>query len=237
MKSKLAGDIEAAKEIHQARGDWVLRVEGCTDLLPWINDTDFDKSLPLWHIATELCFAREDISMNKDFRGLSKILSNYMLYLLLVPYKMMSVVVRIGQIRFQDTCAEAINFFRERKIGQSKKVPLHIQAYRSILNVNVTVKPAIVKGDRSKPVLFDACMLAKELEELGEGKKWVIISKVWVEMLSYSASRCTALAHAQQLCRGGQLITFVWLLMSHLGLENQVQISEGHERARLFVGK
>ncbi|GMP72740.1 hypothetical protein CsSME_00030667 [Camellia sinensis var. sinensis] len=147
-----------------------------------------------------------------------------MLYLLLVPYKMMSAVARIGQIRFQDTCAEAINFFRERKIGQSKKVPLHIQACRSILNVNVTVKPAIVKGDRSKSVLFDACMLAKELEELGEGKKWVIISKVWVEMLSYAASR-------------GQLITFVWLLMSHLGLENQVQISEGHERARLFVGK
>ncbi|CAL5412095.1 unnamed protein product [Camellia sinensis] len=237
MKSKLADDIETAKEIHQARGDWVLRVEGCTDLLHWINDNDFDESLLLWHIATELCFAREEISMNKDFRGLSKILSDYMLYLLLVPYKMMSAVARIGQIRFQDTCAEAINFFRERKIGQSKKVPLHIQACRSILNVNVTVKPAIVKGDRSKSVLFDACMLAKELEELGEGKKWVIISKVWVEMLSYAASRCTALAHAQQLCRGGQLITFVWLLMSHLGLENQVQISEGHERARLFVGK
>ncbi|CAL5409710.1 unnamed protein product [Camellia sinensis] len=241
MKSKLADDIETAKEIYQARGDWVLRVEGCTDLLPWINDTDFDESLLLWHIATELCFdtqnTRENISTNKDFRGLSKILSDYMLYLLLVQYKMMSAVARIGERRFQDTCAEAINFFRERKIGQSKKLPLHIQACRSILDVNVTIKPAVVKGDRSKSVLFDACMLAKELEKLEEGKKWVIISKVWVELLSYAASRCTALAHAEQLCRGGQLITFVWLLMSHLGLEIQFQISEGHERARLIVGK
>ncbi|KAI7999883.1 hypothetical protein LOK49_LG09G01755 [Camellia lanceoleosa] len=242
MKSKLADDIETAKEIYQARGEWVLRMEGCTDLLRWINDTDFDESLLLWHIATELCCfdtqnTREDTSTNTHFRRSSKILSEYMLYLLLVQYRMMSAVARIGQRRFDDTCAEAINFFRERKIGQSTDVPLHKQACRSILDVNVTVKPAVVKGDRSKSVLFDACMLAKELEKLEEGKKWVIISKVWVELLSYAASRCTAHAHAEQLCRGGQLITFVWLLMSHLGLENQFQISEGHERATLIVGK
>jgi hypothetical protein len=105
-----------------------------------------------------------------------------------------------------------------------------------IFGVNTEVKPVHVKGDRSKSVLFDACMLAKELDKLGD-EKWKLISKVWVEMLSYAASHCRPATHAQQVSKGGQLISFVWLLMAHFGLGEQFQINEGHARAKLVVGK
>ncbi|GFZ03144.1 transmembrane protein, putative [Actinidia rufa] len=274
-KSEVADDLETAKEIYSARGDWVLRLEGCTSLLRWINGVDFDQSVILWHIATELCFNRDEKStdtntesgntnsgdgQNIDFRSLSKLLSDYMLYLLIMQPTMMSTVAGIGQIRFRDTCAEAKKFFRGRKIGEVQeekncclsifacgkcfcgseveKGPdvLQKQACKSILSVDTAVEPVAVKGDRSKSLLFDACMLAKALDKL-KGQKWVIMSKVWVELLCYAACRCRANTHAAQLSKGGQLITLIWLLMAHLGLGDQFQISEGHARAKLIVRK
>ncbi|PSS10314.1 Chitinase-like protein [Actinidia chinensis var. chinensis] len=312
VKSEMADDLETAKEIYSARGDWVLRFEGRTGLLRWINGVDSDESLVLWHIATELCFNRDEKStdtntesgntnsgdgQNIDFRSLSKLLSDYMLYLLIMQATMMSTVAGIGQIRFRDTCAEAKKFFRGRNIGEAdeeknccltifpcgkcfcgsgieegqqksqvranftptkksflsnffsrgftkscskdKKGSNKLQkiACESILAVNTEVEPVAVKGDRSKSVLFDACRLAKVLMDLDREKRWEIISKVWVELMCYAACRCRASTHAAQLSKGGQLITLVWLLMAHLGLGNQFQISEGHARAKLIVGK
>ncbi|THG07100.1 uncharacterized protein LOC114286468 [Camellia sinensis] len=286
MKSQMADDLETAKEISVARGDWVLQIERCTELLPWINEVNFDASLLLWHIATDLCFhtrrastaanTKDSNADDRDVCLLSKLLSDYMLYILIMQPTMMSSVAGIGKIRFRDTCADAKRFFCRRKTGKAemeKKFSLnnifavekyfcsckscmdilrfkkccckektgwdevHKQACRSILDVDTVVKPVAVRGNRSKSVLFDACILAKELDKLGEERKWVIISKVWVEMLCYAACRCTPTSHVAELSKGGQLITLVWLLMAHFGLGDQFQIREGHARAKLIVEK
>lgn len=330
-KSELADNLEIAKEINEARGDWVLRVEGCDELLKHTVEVDYDESIILWHLATELCY-NDEISHGNDcknnkFRNLSKILSDYMMYLLIMQPTMMSTVIGIGEIRYRDTCAEArrflrsknllidrnrnpnffqvilyairsffkytglffygsllfflalilstpmafiyvldkgffcngkllkpllkkahnfhsrvLSFFGKGKENADEQEMIIISACKRILAVNTEVKPVTVKGDRSKSVLFDGCILAKELQEMGrsEGKnnrKWEIVSKVWVELLCYAASHCTANAHAQQLTKGGELITIVWLLMAHFGLGDQFQISKGHARAKLIVGK
>ncbi|CAL5393281.1 unnamed protein product [Camellia sinensis] len=90
------------------------------------------------------------------------------------------------------------------------------------------------RGDRSKSILFDACLLAKELNKLESEFKWQIMSKVWVELLAYAATHCGI--HAQQLSKGGELTTFVWLLVAHFGLGEQFRVEAGHARAKLVVG-
>ncbi|XP_047308708.1 uncharacterized protein LOC124912188 [Impatiens glandulifera] len=255
VKSNMAVDLETSKEIYSGRGDWALRFEGCGHLLKYINGVDYDESLISWHIATDLCYYTdkdEDLVENESSREICKYLSNYMLYLLIMQPAMLSGLASIGEIRYRDTCAEALKFFKSKKLlsklEKEKKIkgdeniksvpnPTHIKACHNILGVNTEAKPVTVKGDRSKSVLFDACILAKELKELDGRRKWEVMSKVWVEMLCYGACNCRAYTHAAQLSKGGNLITLVWLLMVHLGLGNQFQISEGHARAKLIVGK
>jgi hypothetical protein len=72
--------------------------------------------------------------------------------------------------------------------------------------------------------LLDGCVLAMSLQTLDgcpNAKKWEMISEVWVEMLMYAASHCGWKQHADALARGGELLTHVCLLMSHLGLSKQ----------------
>ncbi|PQP93047.1 uncharacterized protein Pyn_14328 [Prunus yedoensis var. nudiflora] len=98
---------------------------------------------------------------------------------------MMSSVAGIGQTRFRDTCAEAKKFFSRSELESG--VEEKVEVCKGLLDVNTDVQPIDVKGDRSKSVLFDACILAKELAKMEENK-WELISKVLVELLSYSAS-------------------------------------------------
>jgi hypothetical protein len=203
----------------------------------YIRDVDYDQSLILWHIATDLCYYNESSNQSDDdstnCRAICKMLSDYMLYLLIMQPTMMSAVAGIGEIRFRDTCAEAEEFFTRKNIPTKE----HKKACEMILGVNTDVRPVDLKGDRSKSVLFDACMLAKELRKLEGQKRWKLMSEVWVELLSHAASHCRASTHAALLSKGGELITFVWLLMAHFGIGDQFQINEGHARAKLIVGK
>ncbi|KAG7943566.1 hypothetical protein I3843_15G047500 [Carya illinoinensis] len=216
-KSNEANQPENIKTIRSARGAYVLqelknKLGGKVVLFEtlktdYIENVTFDESLLLWHIATELCFLGSEANHNTkaqpneeelsnhgsevDHKFISKHLSDYMLYLLVMKPTMMSAVAGIGDIRYRDTCADAKRFFRKMELGPNN---IGEDACESLLAVNTDVKPVHVKGDRSKSVLFDACMLAKELQKLEE-KKWEVISKVWVEMLSYASNHCKADCH------------------------------------------
>ncbi|KAL6192844.1 hypothetical protein ACLB2K_033930 [Fragaria x ananassa] len=105
-------------------------------------------------------------------------------------------------------CAEAIEFFEERKCKGDKK---------------------------ASKALPETLQLLETEEKWDNKKKWKVISHVWVEMLSYAASHCPWNQHARQLRRCGELLTHVWLLMAHLGITEQFQISKGHARAKWIV--
>ena len=160
-----------------------------------------------------------------------KCLSDYMMYLLYQQPGLMSEVSGIAKQRFMDTMAEAQRFFSQlRRPGQLR------MDYQRILVVDIRFKPAHVKGNIwvSESALFDASTLVKELKKLGT-QKWEVTSKVWVELLSYAASRSRGNGHVQQLSKGGELLTFVWLLMAHLGLRESWV--ETRIRTKLIVGK
>ena len=54
--------------------------------------------------------------ISDDDRGLSKFLSDYMMYLLVKEPKLMSAVAGMWKLRYWDTCAETVNFFGRRGI-------------------------------------------------------------------------------------------------------------------------
>ncbi|KAF7151607.1 hypothetical protein RHSIM_Rhsim02G0082000 [Rhododendron simsii] len=224
-KSLSANNIKECQKLCAFRGGLVLEIMGCLDQLGWSINIEFDQSILLWHIATDLCYY-QDLNANSSLVEnlnckISKMLSDYMLYLLVMcPFMLPN---GIGQIRFQDTCAEAIEFLQEWK-----SIANVDETCAELLLVNTKVLPSEVKGDRSKSVLFDACRLAKDLRIMENEQKWKVVSRVWVEMLSYAASHCQWQHHARQLTNGGELLTHVSLLMAHLGLSEQFQISQGH---------
>ncbi|KAF9587744.1 hypothetical protein IFM89_004721 [Coptis chinensis] len=239
-KSKSANDSKSIKMLCSCRGSWVLEDRGYQNQLGWSVDSEFDESLLLWHIATDICYnyksevngegANHANTAQPDYRKMSRHISDYMLYLLVVQPSMMSSMAGIGLIRYRDTCAEAKIFFPRQKSKDKL-----IKARRMLREVDIGVDPKYVKGDRSKSVLFDAVKLAKQLDELPN--KWMIIGEVWVELLSYSASHCRGNAHAARLSKGGELLMFVWFLMVHLGLGEQFCIEAGHASAKLIVDK
>ena len=54
--------------------------------------------------------------ISDDDRGLSKFLSDYMMYLLVKEPILMSAVAGMWKLRYWDTCAETVNFFGRRGI-------------------------------------------------------------------------------------------------------------------------
>ncbi|KAF8037925.1 hypothetical protein BT93_B0695 [Corymbia citriodora subsp. variegata] len=222
------------KQICSARGEWALEhtktEQDCQNLLQFVRDVDYGESLLLWHIATELCYNKDESKNNH--RIFSKVLSDYMLHLMIKEPDLISAVVWIGQMRLviQDTCAELDRFLIQDIFFESKTYTTE-NVCKELLSVPTTATPADVKGDESKSVLFDARILAKELETLQENK-WEIVSEVWVELLAHAAINCRPHMHAQQLSKGGELVTLVWLLMFHLGLSEQFKIAKGRINTR-----
>ncbi|CAK7323734.1 unnamed protein product [Dovyalis caffra] len=266
MMSILSGEAEAESNRYESelkalcicRGDRALQNSDFFDYLSWSVEVEFDQSILIWHIATDLCYHSDpDETEKEDNRKISQKLSQYMLYLLVMRPFMLPM--GIGKIRYLDTCKEVRNFFEEREsvlgdfqtskgrslnswlsainpFSKGKSKLDESKACEVLLNVNTQVPPIKVKGDRSKSVLFDACKLASQLQDISDREgKWNLVCNVWVEMLAYAASRCKGNYHAQQLRQGGELLTHVWLLMAHFGLTEQFQISHGHARAKLSV--
>ena len=69
-KSRDADDLEEAKRIISARGEWVLEncdFIDCSELMPYVKDVAYDESLLLWHIATELCYNTDEDEQSHNF--------------------------------------------------------------------------------------------------------------------------------------------------------------------------
>ncbi|KAK1354447.1 hypothetical protein POM88_047703 [Heracleum sosnowskyi] len=222
-KSRTVYDADTAKHICSAKGDWVLETEGYKGsyLYELVKDLEYDESLLLWHIATELCYNDEtDIKYysREHNRNIAKLISDYMIYLLVVKPGMMSAVSRKVIISFRETCDEAKDIFDEISTKEKLLPEVELQGIACDRFMD-----SAKKKTTQTSILFNAANLATELKKLEFDKRWMITSKVWAELLSYGASHIKSNAHAQQLSKGGEFITVVWLLMTHLCLVDQFE--------------
>lgn len=161
-----------------------------------------------------------------DHREFSKMLSDYMFYLLIMQPTVIPASMGIGKVRLEDTCADV-----KANLRGFGKNPEHHKDIEAACDRIFYKRPKLeamaVKETESKSVWGNACILANMLIALDEVEnprvdKWEVMSKIWVELMAYSAVHCKADTHAQLLRKGGELITFVWLLMAHCGLGDAI---------------
>ncbi|KAL3726177.1 hypothetical protein ACJRO7_031121 [Eucalyptus globulus] len=268
---------KVTKDLKRLLMSHFTEMQSLMESLKWSIELEFDQSILIWHIATELCCHPEDKDSSKNppydephvrenitsRSKIGKCLSRYMLYIL-VMYPVM-LPTGIGRIKFQETYVEAMKFFNEfrepneenvrgymkyvmkcagfcasawQHIKRRKKRKFDITGACNQLREQVKTKLnlTVAKGDRSKYVLFHGCRLASQLDKIeSQEEKWEIISEVWAEMLCYAASKCKGSYHAQQLRRGGELLTHVWLMMAHFGLTDHFQIPHAPAIAELIM--
>ncbi|GLU15483.1 hypothetical protein SLE2022_319690 [Rubroshorea leprosula] len=227
-KAEPAKTAEEGKEICLKRGDGILESnEGYRHLIWSIKDLNYTESLLTWHLATEFCYLDKLCNCPIcDIREVSKLLSNYMFYLLEMQPAVMATVSldRKEVLRkvFNDpTLVEKMQHLDGKEMSEAffPKEP----------EQNWAAPP----GCEEKSVLSCAEKLAFQLKAKSNDScpcpcPCKIMAQVWVEILCYAAINCSPNVHAQHPSQGGELITFVWLLMNHLGLGTQFSIEERH---------
>ncbi|KAK7305134.1 hypothetical protein VNO77_43034 [Canavalia gladiata] len=256
-------------KILNYRGEWIIRKDEILqkDQEKWMKFVDiktvsFEQNIIQWHIATTFLFygdddvdvkprsgsvdheTNEDVKLHRDF---SKLLSDYMLYLLVMNPTMMSNFKEIGfEERWENYCYYTTDLFQReidtkadnkilppiKKIGESiekfftigksssEDATKNTKKLREACDIfyNSISDPSQDITRDNLQVFNHAVTLTEMLKELEGTHKWKIIAQVWVEMLSYAASNCRSLNHAQQLGKGRDFISLVWLLMSKFGL-------------------
>ncbi|KAJ6677728.1 hypothetical protein OIU85_008315 [Salix viminalis] len=143
--------------LDTARGNLVLQKYGHTGL-NWSIEVEFDRSILIWHIATEICCNLEDSADDiiRSKHHISKLLSEYMLYLLVMNPSMLPV--GMGQFVFEDTCAEAVSFFSTKgKLDVHKNL---LEGY------NIGLQQPGERFRSKISVLSYACRLAQQLVDI-----------------------------------------------------------------------
>ncbi|KAA8535418.1 hypothetical protein F0562_030421 [Nyssa sinensis] len=198
LKDKILHFILSTDEIT---GQKALQDCNCFQELEKYTKSNLDERILIWHTATELLIQDSDTASasvsasttNNQQRTLSKLLSDYMLYLLVICPSMLPI--RYPDLAFSET---------------TKLINLHISAPQQ---EKLHTFPTRCREDNI--VMGPGFEIADILKRKGDDK-WEILSSVWVEILCYAAKNCQQDKHAQQLRRGGELLTLVWRLIGQL---------------------
>ncbi|KAF7129113.1 hypothetical protein RHSIM_Rhsim10G0143000 [Rhododendron simsii] len=214
------------KTLYGRRGGLALeRWWKRSDDLEWSVKMEFEQSILVWHLATEVCYRRDyrippDPSSSESyFHDRGKCLSRYMLYLLIEHPNMLPI--GIGQIKFRDLYSD-LGKFIEAYMSKPLKEVTEKDASKMLMDEVKDENMLVGGGDMSNAVIFYGCKLASLLGK--DQNKWQVINHVWMEMLGHAASQCKGRLHAQQLRRGGEYLTHLWLLMAHFGFTDHFQI-------------
>ncbi|XP_060191199.1 uncharacterized protein LOC132621077 isoform X2 [Lycium barbarum] len=220
--------------------------------------TSDEEFLILSHIATEICFHFDDDHSNvmilnslksnhvKDFRVWCKLMSDYVLYLVAFNPSCMETASKY-QKTIEETLAEVAELFlqgNEKSLTDQRKACeeiLGLAKTNNITNDSMKEDDQLVldeseKGNRSKgSILYRASLLANVLISSQDAyTRWSRLFDVWMERLLEAAKWSRPNFHAQNLCKGGEFLSLVWLLMAHLGSGSQYQV-EGLNLSPLWL--
>jgi hypothetical protein len=261
-KANSTADPMSYRRFGDQRGQWFLHRMGCYQELGASVEVEFDESIILWHIATDLCFYDDDDDDGRDAGERKLKRWSSCCFCSCSDHAPTADDSHLNDVSHLPAASREISnymlfllvmrpFMLTASIGQIRfgdtcaetknfflrgdELGAARKAAEALTKVKTEINPREVKGDRSKSVLFDACRLAEQLRRLERRKRWRLVAGVWVEMLCYAAGKCRGNFHAKQLSQGGELLTVVWLLMAHFGMGDQYRVEAGHARAKLII--
>jgi hypothetical protein len=229
-------DLTTYRAFNDNRGHWTLNQEGCGGSLEWSLRRPFDESVLMWHwhLATDFCFHRRDTDASHEIARQCREISNYMVYLLFVNPEMLMTGARRSS--FRAAYREIKRVLQEENpsldSGPENYTPPPMPVDEKKLTLKILEQVMVTVGSGAP---HDARWLAHYLMELcseSQEKMWRVIQGVWVEMLCFSAGRCRGYLHAKSLGKGGEYLSYVWLLMSYMGMEtlaDRMQLVQGAE--------
>ncbi|KAJ1254609.1 hypothetical protein BS78_K025500 [Paspalum vaginatum] len=211
-------NLDTYFKFNDSRGQWTLRNKGAnSNVLEWsLQQRAFDESVLLWHLATDFCFHQMKAE-KPSFHGdevvhRSRHISNYMAYLLFTNPEMLMAGSRRSLFK------DAYKVLKELVEDNASSSPLCEDELAS----TIIEKMNVSKGSG---LVLEAWGLAQQLRDTvmvgaeGEKKMWELIQGVWVEMICFSAGRCHGYLHAKSLGKGGEYLSYVWMLLSYMGME------------------
>ncbi|KAL6655041.1 hypothetical protein ACP70R_005867 [Stipagrostis hirtigluma subsp. patula] len=230
-------DAASFRRFNDRRGHWTLKrsshkhvVRRCSSqaqaVLLSSLQLPFDESVVIWHIATDLCFHHPDATRPppQDTATTSRDISNYMIYMFFLRLEMLIPGARKDMLI---TACDDI----EGMLKHDDEPPLDERSLAQGIIHKQRHFPWVF-SDITSPLIPKACKLAEALMEIsGVEERWKVIQGVWVEMLCYSASNCRGYLHSKSLGEGGEFLSYVWLLLAHMGMET---FADKFNRPNLF---
>ncbi|CAO2186931.1 unnamed protein product [Urochloa humidicola] len=218
-------DAESYRAFCDIRGHWTLQKKGCGQLISESIEKPFDESILIWHVATNFCFYRQGASPDhEECASRCREISNYMMHLLFANPDMLMPGSR-GNL-FTAAYKEIKHLLRGEDLPLADEKEL-TQKIMDKVDLDTSSKQGFIR---------EAWALSQELIMRldDEQTMWEVIKGVWVEMVCFSAGRCRGFLHAKSLGSGGEYLSFIWLLMSHAGLET---FAERQQRVQLRLPK
>ncbi|CAL5382429.1 unnamed protein product [Camellia sinensis] len=175
----------------------------------WIIELQFEESIIIWHVATDICYhsvANGSTTVTEEMEA-TKILSYYMMYLLFICP---GLPLSTHYTKFMQAYTKVKEFYDKKEF--------HDKEFYKLLRED--------EYDSSNQTVSNIQKLAHGL--MDNEDRWKIMSSVWVEMLCCAAKSCPVKNHIQELRRGGQFLTHVWLLLMHFGVTKMPEKKTSH---------
>ncbi|KAI4377697.1 hypothetical protein MLD38_015283 [Melastoma candidum] len=197
------------------RGEWMVCSHPSDNgIIKESVETDFDKSIITWHIATKICYKTKPYKQQSYCKA-SMIMSSYMMYLLVEQPHTLSL--NTSDLTLSDACMllkvhlKSLDYSVDRALDDWYHEGLERHENNNDSDKDRPMMMSVI--GKNWHLVKDAGKLAMELK--GRNNTWELIGTFWVEMICFTAFNCPLSNHARLLRQGGDIITHVWLLLAH----------------------
>ncbi|KQJ88109.1 hypothetical protein BRADI_4g15430v3 [Brachypodium distachyon] len=141
-------------------------------------------------------------------------LSRYCAYLLISKPDLLPDSFLVPKMIFQETVKDARRILKNSDSLEKR--------YKTLVDKGDTLPQHTTNSKENINIVQKGAKLAKELMREDEESRWEILAGVWADLLVHIAPSWNATAHKNCLESGGELITHIWALLWHCGIEKSM---------------